>query len=209
MDQRRRHAGEAQTLAGRGQQAGITTVLQGEELFLGGGPVRNQQIHQRRPGLEHITRRPGIDSLDEAIGAGLDYRHLAFIESEYANHLQAIGERAPGDGGQSQSEILGQAGVNANGRGLLSSIGVLRDHFHVHEGRLTRLVELLLRVHGVVPIQHLAAVLGRGDRLGRLARNRCHAGVGVPVAARQPKGDRQAAQQRTFPKSWAHGWFSP
>ncbi|MNQ84777.1 hypothetical protein D3C85_999170 [compost metagenome] len=134
MDECRRDTEQAQALAGRGQQAGITAALEREKLFLCSGPVRNQQVDQRRPGLEHIARCSGIDPLDEASGAGLHHGDLAFVEGQHTDHIQAVGQRSTADGDQAQAEVLGQAGVDSDGRAVRSAAGILRHQLHVHEG---------------------------------------------------------------------------
>ncbi|MCY1365755.1 hypothetical protein D9M69_526180 [compost metagenome] len=210
-DQCLRHAGQAQALAGGRQQLGVACAPEREELLLGCRPLRDQQVDQGRLSLEHIPWCAGMDPFDEAGAACLQHGHFPLVEGQHTAHFQAGGQRSLANGRQTQAEILAQAGVDGDGGGggARAFICIAGDQFHIHEGRFAGLVELLLRVHRVVPIQHLALIRRRGCGLSNSAGHSLLAMLGVPVAACQTEGNRQPTQQRAFPESCGHGWFSP
>ncbi len=75
-----------------------------------------------------------VDALDEAVGARLHQRHVAGVVFEHAHCIDAACERTTPDRGQAHAEILGDAGVDADGRRVTVLVGVARHQIHVHEG---------------------------------------------------------------------------
>jgi hypothetical protein len=64
------------------------------------------------------------------------------------------------------AQVLGHARSMLTCRAVAAFVGVLRHQLHVHVGRLPGLVELLLRVHRVVPVQDLALGLASAGGAG-------------------------------------------
>ena len=179
-------------------------MAQGKKLFLRGSPFRHQNVRQGRLGLEHIPRRTGVNPLDKSGSARLHHRHIAVVEGEDSRQFKTRRQHATADTRQAHADVLGQARVNMNRRSLLGATGVARHQLHIHEGRFARLVEFLLRVHRVVPVQRLFIV----RRLHRPGHVRlCLAHLRQPVAAAQAQ-QQHAAQQGHVHDSVIH-WRVP
>ena len=154
------HACQLQAATRGGGQIGMATAPQGEILLLGGGPFRHQQLHQRRAGLDDIARRVAIDPFDEACDPRLHLGHIATTQRQCALRFDAILDRATLDPSQAHAKVLRHPRIDL--QHLLAGLvlGVARHQLHVHEGRRAGLVEALLRVHGVVPVEHFAPIAG-------------------------------------------------
>lgn len=135
-DRRRRHPGQAQALAGGVQQRSVAGTAQRQVFLLRGGPLGDQQIRQWRTLFDQVARCMAVDALDEAAGARLHQRHVAGVVFEHAHCIDAACERTTPDRGQAHAEILGDAGVDADGRRVTVLVGVARHQIHVHEGDL-------------------------------------------------------------------------
>jgi hypothetical protein len=98
------------------------------------------------------VRRP----LNKAVASGLDNRHLAIIELHVGDGAHGARKAATLDLGGAHSQVLANSRVNLDAGAVTLLIRVFRDQLHVHERRLSRLVETLIRHHRVVPIQYLA-----------------------------------------------------
>ncbi|MNF40464.1 hypothetical protein D3C84_214690 [compost metagenome] len=151
----------------------------------------------------------GIDSLHEAGCTCLYHRHITFVECQDTCHIEAGVKDSTGDGRKTQTEILGQTRIDAHGRTILVTAGVPGYQLHVHEGGLARFIELLLRVHGVVPIQCLAFVRRIEFLLPGGNRYRAHARVSEPVATGNTQCQRDANQQCSVPFFKDHWPDSP
>ncbi|MNG11045.1 hypothetical protein D3C84_945500 [compost metagenome] len=100
----------------------------------------------------------GIDPLHKARGACLNHSDITFVERQDTGYFEAGLKDATSDSRKTQTKILGQARIDTDGRTIPDAAGVLGDQLHVHKGGLTRVIELLLRVHGVIPVQSLAFI---------------------------------------------------
>ncbi len=153
-----------------------------------------EEVGQRRTGGNHVARRAGIDTLDEAARARLHDAHVALVELHRGHRLDGGADGAPLGRGQPHAQRLQglrrHADAGRSGLGL-TLVGITRHQLHVHERRLAGLVEALRRHHGVVPVQHLAFG-GRRCRTGGFGRRR-------EVAARpgrQPPAGRATQHQQ-------------
>ena len=198
-DQCRRHAGQAQTLARRRQQRRIAGITQGQVVFLGADPGRHQQVGQGRAGLEQILGGAGVDPFDEAASTRLHHGDIAAVEGQVTDRFQAVIQCPAGHRCQAHAEVLGDARIDADGGAAATLFGIARHQLHIHKGRLARLVELLLRHHRVVPIEHLALACGTGlcRSDGRVV-SATHGLLGEPVAAGRAHSQHQRGQQRIF-----------
>ena len=103
-----------------------------------------------------------IGSLHEAASAGLHDRHLPGVVSECAGDVRLGFEHADLRFGRSNAEILHELRIDADApRSGTVSTGAFRDQLHVHERRLARLVEALIRHHRIVPVEHFLAACSR------------------------------------------------
>ena len=172
---RQRHAERQQPLARRRQQAGITRAAHGDEFVLRRRPCGHPQLRQRLPGRDHIARRQRPHPLHEARGAALHHRHRALVQTDDTACFDVRAQRNALHRGQPHPQALGEDRIDLHaalpGGRVRSFVGVARHQFHVHERRLAGPLETLLRVHGVVPVQHLApGARGIARRAGRSGR---------------------------------------
>src|SRR5688500_5017934 len=125
--------------------------------------------------------------LNEAAGACLKLHYATLVVGHRADRLEALLERALLRFGGPHAQVLHHAGADRHGAGIRFLPGVFRHELHVHEGRFAGFVELLLRIHRVVPVQNFPLRL----RLRRGGGRRAHqAMVGEAIAAVAARRER-------------------
>ncbi len=199
IDQAFRHTQQPQPLARRSLERCVAIGSNRQILRLGAAPGRNQQIGDGRACAHHIARRAGVDPLHEARGAGLNDSDVALVEVEGSGGVEALGEDAALDARQTNAQTLKRPRIDGDARTRCRAfVGVAGNELHIHERRLARLVEVLLGLHRVVPVEGLAACRrrrGRGwtvqtsEAVARYARDQGHEHAG----GAQPRGgERQS-----------------
>ncbi|MNP19822.1 hypothetical protein D3C76_1123690 [compost metagenome] len=123
----------------------------------------------------------GINAFHKAGGAGLYYGDIPFVKRQDTGYVEDGFKDPTANRGQSQAEILSQTWIDADRRMIATSTGILRDQLHVHEGRFTGLIEPLLRVHRVIPIQRLAFVRHFETLLRGSTRHSTYALMSKPI----------------------------
>jgi len=108
---------------------------------------------------------------DPAGCAYLDRLNAVLVDGDQAYGVHHARELAWLRRGQAYAEVLHHPGIDGHAAGGGGGAGRchvrhLRHQLHVHERRLARMIEVLVRVHRVVPVKRL--VFGIGDcRSGR------------------------------------------
>ena len=133
LDQRLRHAKQAQALLGRTYQASVSGTQYRQELQLRGGPFGNQQVDQGGSGRQHIARGATVNPLDESAGAGLEVRHFSLVIGQGTHRLDIRGQYTSDHHRGSHSEVLHGLSGDAQNRRILLGSCVFRDKFHIHE----------------------------------------------------------------------------
>ncbi|OHB41474.1 MAG: hypothetical protein A2882_02385 [Phenylobacterium sp. RIFCSPHIGHO2_01_FULL_70_10] len=196
------HAEQLQPLAGRLNERRVARAPHRQELALGACPFRDQQVGQRRACAHHVAGRAAVDALHEAGRLRLHDGHVALVEVDDPGCGHSARQSAALDGRGPHTEVLDLGGVDLDAARARRLVRVFRDQLHVHERRLARLVEVLAGDHGVVPVEHLAAGLGRWRAAGR--GRRCQATD--PEAERG--GDGEARRREDEGLAAGH-WSAP
>ena len=163
LNQLGRHTQHLHTLPCGVYQPCIATLFQRQKFLLRTTPFRYQQADQRAACCDHITRRSCEYPFHEPRRARLHDGHIALVESQHTGGFQPRRQTAPGYAGGTHTQVLHDSRIDFDRpslRFITTAIGIFRYQRHVHERRFTRLVEMLLGYHRVIPIQRLA--LGRG-----------------------------------------------
>src|SRR3546814_13105743 len=91
----------------------------------------------------------------------LDDGDVTLVVTDRAGDGQAAAQRSAMRLGGAQPQALDERGVDAHACRIACLTGIFGDPLHVHEGRFARLVEMLVGVHPVVPVEHFTIVPGR------------------------------------------------
>src|SRR3546814_6745037 len=102
----------------------------------------------------------------ESGGARLDDGNITLVEVDRARGGHAARERAALRAHDADAQILHARGIDPHARLAPGLVGIFGDELHIHERRLAGLVEVLRGHHRVVPVEDLAAALGRLLRSG-------------------------------------------
>ena len=133
LDQRLRHAEQAQALLGRTYQANVSGTQYRQELQLRGEPLGNQQVDQGGTGRQHIARGTPVNPLDESASASLEVRHLSLVIGQGTDRLDTRGQYTADHRRSSHSEALHGLSGDAQDRRILLGSRVFRDKLHIHE----------------------------------------------------------------------------
>src|SRR5690554_384308 len=100
--------------------------------------------------------------------------------------------------GQSHTEVLRDTWINAHGCTITGFVCISRHEIHVHKRGFAGLIELVLRHHRVVPVQHLLVCHFRSKACCRQAGHSCD------------QDDQGRAETESNALKWGgHGWVSP
>jgi hypothetical protein len=151
---------------GLGETRFLPTTAQQQVLLLRRSPVGREQLDERLTLFDRVERRSRMQLLDETTRARLHDEDPALVPNHAADRFDAALE-APASGfGGAHAQVLCNPRVDRDAARAALLVRVLRDEVHVHERRLARLVEALLRNHRVVPVENLSVrgiLAGRGD----------------------------------------------
>ncbi len=200
------HAQLQQSRARRARQSGVTGLAQGQVFHLGAVPLWHTQIGEGRTGRDHVVGGAGIYPLHQSARACLYHRHQTIIEGEGPDDFQSAPQLTLLHSGQPHPRVLRQPGVDGYATVHRVTPAIHGDQFHIHEGGFAGFVEMLVRLHGVVPIQDR---LSGSLRDGRFIGHDHGSGHGKPVARTSAHGDQShngsAHQDHLF---WIHGLIS-
>ena len=186
------HVEEEQAVARRAREllrARRLAAAKREVFLLRAGPVRHEELRERLALAHGVERRAHEELLDIAGRARLHEGDRALVEGDGADRLD--GDREPPllrDRG-AHAQVLHHARAHLHAARVGAVVRVDGHEVHVHEGRAAGLVELLRRVHRVVPVEDLASALGllRGGGVG--GGRGVHRALRVPVAAETAGGE--------------------
>ena len=185
-----RHVEEEEAVAGRAREflrARRLAPAKRQVFLLRAGPLRHEELREGLALAHGIERRAHEELLDIARRARLHEGDRALVEGDGADRLDGDGEPPLLRDGGAHAQVLHHARAHLHAARVRAVFGVDGHEVHVHEGRAAGLVELLRRVHRVVPVEDLAPALGllRGGGVGRGVRR----ALRVPVAAEAAGGE--------------------
>ena len=132
-----------------------------------------------------IERRSHEELFDKAIGTGLDEFNVAFVVSDATDGLDGGAKDASRDSGRTDAQVLFEAWTNGDLAFVSARAAIHGYQLHVHEGRLTGLIKLLLGNHRVVPVQRRLWIGNRGCAALRHTLSHWRRGLSQPMTQPQ------------------------
>ena len=136
-------------------------------------PFRREDLREWLAFFDRVERRAHVEFFNVAVDARLHHRNGTFVEGDGTDHLQFFVERAFGDFGGTDAQILYDARTDLDRSAVGAIFAVDGYQHHVHERRFTGLVEFLLRIHRVVIVERF--FICRSCAGGRAFRRHAHA----------------------------------
>ena len=129
--------------------------LEREPLFLRREPFGDVKIGERLAGRDTVVLGSHVELLDITLAARLHGDLRSLVDADRPGGRKARIEPCFRRHGCAHAQVLHLTGADGC-PAFVPAVCVHRDELHVHERALARLVELRVRHHGVVPIEHFA-----------------------------------------------------
>src|SRR5256886_8389737 len=124
----------------------------GEILPLGRAPVRPVQVGQRLALVHRVEPRTHAQVLYKSVRSGLKDGDVTLVIDDRGGRGDFPSEPAARDFGGADAEVLLHTGADLDATGRLAAF-LHRHQRHIHEGRLSGMVESLGGRHRIVPVQ--------------------------------------------------------